>query len=387
MASVIQPISVAAVAEILAPVWIEVAMFSCAAVIYLASSITVTRGKGTCSALGSPRGSPNIKSLRSPSLKQCIPPLESAAAQSAAQTPAFGKVTLGDARRAAQTPGLGEFTLEKTSAILSKLSDAEARAHLAQVGPQLLLTVARISPQPEADALSALSGKVDASTLEVAVSECIKRRDFATCRRLHRIAGAVSAPKNQRTLVAFAKALNRDSALMRSLVDEAATPVSRPFAEAVIKGSIEMKDAVLAADIFERVSSIDVAALRTFAAEATAANEMKEAKAIQALSNSGDLAHAISKFEKLTRRGGNSPVYNSIIEACVAHNDIDKAMAFFAEAQNQGHVGVTLNAARKPEPAEIPSAEPADKGMSSEEPKHPRMSSAPQSPPWRRSKP
>lgn len=307
--SVVEPLSVAGViAELLAPVWIEFTMFSFVVIMYLASSgITV----GLKVRSGSGTKSPECK-VESPSF---WPP----------------------------SKDLSQASLDESAVALSQMSNDDARKVLAENGTRLLLLAAK-SPELNDALVAAFTGKIEARALEAAVMESIKRKDFTTIRRLHRLAGAICVIKSQRTLDAFAKAFNRDAGALRSLCEEASTPLSRPFAETMLRSWAEIREPALMAEVLDRVDAADVAALRIFAEEAAVTVDKKYAMAIQALSKSGDLNGAIAKFEKLSHRGqaSNTPVYNSIIEACLAHNDLHTAKVLFAQAREQGVSTATI---------------------------------------------
>jgi len=191
--------------------------------------------------------------------------------------------------------------------------------------------------------------------LDVALSDALKRKDVETCVQLDRISGEMNIPKSQKTLEILAKAYSGDLAALRELMESAGIPLTKGFAKAVLEASAKAKDVDLVVEVFERADPADTAALRAFAEEAAASvaigaedvssNAPVSSKSIsaqtseiRALGRAGNLASAISLFERLPAVGGRAGtlLMNTMIDSCVECGDLTAAGMYLEKAQKRG---------------------------------------------------
>lgn len=175
--------------------------------------------------------------------------------------------------------------------------------------------------------------------------------------QLDRISGVMSIPRSQKTLEKLAKAYAGagDLAALRELMNSAGIPLTKGFAKAVLEASALAKDVDLVVEVFERADPADTAALRAFAEEAAASvaigaedvssNPPVSSKSIsaqtseiRALGRSGNLASAISLFERLPAVGGRAGtlLMNTMIDSCVECGDLTAAGMYLEKAQQRG---------------------------------------------------
>jgi hypothetical protein len=231
---------------------------------------------------------------------------------------------------------------------------------------RLLMTIAK-NPKlgVNAEQLKVFTGKISPLALEAVVTEATTAKDLATCRQLHMLAGLLSIPKTPQTFETLAKAYAVDTNALRVLVEEASTPLARPFAEAVLESCARLEQANLAAEVFEKVSANDASYLRGMVENMTgttggssleniclegversncnsdAIYDAKHSKDIPArevamrandirsCGKNGDLRGAIKVFDRLGSQANNALILNSMLDACVECKDMEKAIEYF----------------------------------------------------------
>uniref|UniRef100_A0A7S1SFE5 Pentacotripeptide-repeat region of PRORP domain-containing protein n=1 Tax=Alexandrium catenella TaxID=2925 RepID=A0A7S1SFE5_ALECA len=311
--------------EVLSLMSFEVAMFLCAAVVYLAFS------GGTVS-------------LRSPD-------------KARAGRPASPKEGEKDGAVQAASRALRQGKVDEAVSQLLALPKDHFGTALAAIAPRLLTMLAKEGePQRAVALLGKLAESIEPAMLEAAVVEAQRRKDVSACIQLDRIASQLSIEKSQRTFEVLAKAYSGDLASLRALMDAAGTPLTKGFAKAVLEASAMAKDVDLVVEVFERADPSDAAALRAFAEQAAAnvaaaaveeapcgaalgpKNAIAHASEIRTLGRAGNLAGAISLFERLPAVSGRpgTLLVNTLIDACVECGDLAAANAYLAKAQQCG---------------------------------------------------
>jgi len=241
---------------------------------------------------------------------------------------------------------------------------------------RLLLSIARLPKSNMSAELKVLTGKISSQALDAAIVEAIKVKDLVACRQLHKLSGLLSIPKSQQAFEVLAKVYACDATALRILVEEASTPLARPFAVMVLDASARMKDANLAAEIFEKTSSADTSFLREVVEKVTtpdsssiettsvgssdrstspdgldetscqkdASISCKEiamrANDIRSCGKNGDLKGATKVFDRLGSTVNSTLILNSMIDACVECNELDQAVSHFNEAKNRNTADV-----------------------------------------------
>merc|ERR1719253_937536 len=119
--------------------------------------------------------------------------------------------------------------------VLQRSPDAIRRVPF-DLACSLLMTIAKTPKRGiNAEQFKVFTGKISPLALEAVVTEATTAKDLATCRQLHMLAGLLSIPKTPQTFETLAKAYAVDTNALRVLVEEASTPLARPFAEAVLE--------------------------------------------------------------------------------------------------------------------------------------------------------
>jgi len=254
---------------------------------------------------------------------------------------------------------------------------------------KLLLTLARLPKLNMAADLKVLTGKISSQALEAAVVEAMKANDVVACRQLHVISGLLSIAKKEQTFETLAKIYACDAVALRALVGEARTPLARPFAEVALTASLRMEESTLVAEIFEKVTHSDAASLRGMVEKATATKEgdvgsmeveslerstspdasaeihhqqdlkdttlgsmdrfhsrgvfeiARRANDIRSCGKNKDFKGAVKIFDRLGNEANITLIVNSMLEACVECNEIDKAVDYFhiAKRHNIADIG------------------------------------------------
>jgi len=254
-------------------------------------------------------------------------------------------------------------------ALLQRSPDAIRRVPF-DLACRLLMTIAKTPKLGfNTEHLKAFTGKISPLALEAVVTEAMTAKELTTCRQLHMLAGLLSIPKTPSTFETLAKAYAADSNALRVLVEEASTPLPRPFAETALESCTHLKETNLAAEIFEKVSGSDGPYLRGMVEKMTGttvssslenicaegvektnctsdaiydAKHSKDvptrevamrANDIRSCGKNGDLRGAIKVYERLGSQANNALILNSVLDACVECKDMEKAIEYFKQAE------------------------------------------------------
>jgi pentatricopeptide repeat protein len=130
------------------------------------------------------------------------------------------------------------------------------------------------------------------------------------------------------------------------LVVEAQAPLSRQFAKIILEAFIALKEVDLAFDVFEKVAECDATMLRKMVEKAStnpsgcsstaSKDEALLAQEIRTCGKNGDLQGALKIFEQQHGQKQSSLFYNSVLEACVACGNVDKAVEVLKQAKKDG---------------------------------------------------
>jgi len=241
---------------------------------------------------------------------------------------------------------------------------------------RLLLSIAKLPKSNMSAELKVLTGKISSQALDAAILEAIKVKDLVACRQLHKLSGLLSIPKSQQAFEVLAKVYACDATALRVLVEEASSPLARPFAVMALDASARMKDSNLAAEIFEKTSSTDTAFLRGVVENVTAPDSSSmettsagssdrstspdglddgrchkdanfsckevamRANDIRSCGKNGDLKGAMKVFDRLGSKASSTLIVNSLLDACVVCNELDQAVGHFNEAKNRNAADV-----------------------------------------------
>jgi len=238
----------------------------------------------------------------------------------------------------------------------------------AELAHQLLVYCAKKSKVCDMPGdLKTLAGKVDPSALEEAVADALRVNDLTACRQLHMISGLLSISKSPKVFEMLAKAYASDATALHVLVDEASTPLARPFAELALEVCVRMKDSRLAAEIFEKVSKTDAVFLRNIVEKSATTDAdgtlldatclggdsernvdgnselshvtnkeiAMRANDIRSCGKNGDLKGATKVFDRLGSQSNDTLILNSMLDACISCKDFDKATETFNQARHQ----------------------------------------------------
>jgi pentatricopeptide repeat protein len=255
--------------------------------------------------------------------------------------------------------------MKEAVALVRQLPGTQAGRVPANIAFRLLSAAAK--GQKFGDAMSemaALKGKMTNGPLEAAITESLKVGNLAACRRLHLLSNALLITKSHQTFQTLANAYAHDVVALRQLVQEAGMPLPRTFARTVLDACAAVKEVSLAADVLQKVTSADAELLRAGAAHASTSASQGTAEKINASSadcdislesggtniprdvsmrandirscgRNGDLAGALKVFERLDQQtADHTLVMNSMVDACVACKDIEKALGYFTKARN-----------------------------------------------------
>lgn len=225
--------------------------------------------------------------------------------------------------------------------------------------------------------LRIFQGKISSQALDAAILDAMKGNEVEACRQLHKLSGLLAISKSQQAFEALAKAYTSDAAALHVLVEEANTPLARPFAEAALEASIRLSESNLTQHIFDKVSSADTEYLRNVVERTTAAikegisdiaslettsggsserssspDEIVDAKTtygsvmskdvamrandIRSCGKNGDLKGAMKVFDRLGSQANNALILNSILDACIECKDMNKALEYFNQPELQG---------------------------------------------------
>merc|ERR1719424_122709 len=251
---------------------------------------------------------------------------------------------------------------------------------------RLLLVWSRMPKSHEAMIkMKTLSGKISADSLEAAVVDAFKNKDLHACRQLHTLSNALPISKSLETFESLAKAYSSDAPALRTLVEEAGSPLTMAFATAVLESVAAQTDKALVGELFKKVAADDVTSLREVhekAAESPKINEMSppstsigssdsdnstnisprpdhitslqdsigsvspsskmlsskevamRANDIRSCGKNGDLRGAAKVFERLGSQAENPVIVNSMLEACMECKDMELAQETFRQAKS-----------------------------------------------------
>jgi len=219
------------------------------------------------------------------------------------------------------------------------------------IAPRLLMAAAKAANFDEVVAeMSALVGKFESRSFDAVAMEAAKNKDAPACRQLQALATSMAIPKSCHAMEALAKGLAFDVDGLRALVEATEAPLAKQFAKAVLEACTALKEVDLAAEVFEKVSESDAAALLIAvekAASGGATGKVRETSSmdgscreIRTCGKNGDLPGAINTFEEESKRAQNTKLYNSIMDACIECASIEKAMEYFADAKINGSADV-----------------------------------------------
>lgn len=233
------------ISEQLSPVWIELVLGALAALAYYFTSYN--------------RKVANVspKQARSPRIAVDPEPAGPSAAQLAFQALEHGRLQ-ESIRFIQQMPTFHNGKVPNTLAIR-------------------LLTVAMQmrNAKDMSTALKPIKGKVKANPMEVVLAEAVQSKNVIGCRRLHMITNQLLIPTRPAMLEGFAQAYSSDVGALRSLTDEAATPVTMQFAKIVLEACITLGEPDLAKEIVRKVSPYDAVMLDGLIERATDFTECK----------------------------------------------------------------------------------------------------------------
>jgi pentatricopeptide repeat protein len=271
---------------------------------------------------------------------------------------------LGNKRNAFEPTGhqvvakhLRQGNVKSAIDLLHELSEGADGYVPANLAPRVLMAVAKSSDHENLMIdMSSFAGKFEARSLEAVVAEAAKNKDVAAGSQLLAMSRTLSITKSSQVCEALAKLCANDVSCLRSLIEEADSPLARPFAKAVLEACAALKDVDLASEVFEKVADSDASMLRSTvekaATTATTAAPTKEmsiaCKEIRSCGKSGDFEGAMKIFEDFVPAALSPMLFNSIMDACVECGKLDRAMEFFRKARDAGMVdAVSYNTAMK----------------------------------------
>jgi len=223
---------VTVIVELLSCVWLEVLLFSCAAVAHLAFF-----------------GGYEKKQVLEEARLKPVP-------KAAKLSHGYGHVTSNLAT------ALCKGRLEDAVSMMVQLPAARLGAVLKEAAPRLL-AVAASSPDPTAaaalirDVITNVEPGILEIALEVAVLEAHRRKNTRLCSQLDGFAGLLSISKSQTTLTALANSYSSDIKALRILVHAADVPFTKAFAKAALRGCAAATDPELIVEILERADPMD----------------------------------------------------------------------------------------------------------------------------------
>jgi pentatricopeptide repeat protein len=335
-------VSTANAVELIRVAWMEIAIATCAAMVYLTMTSMATSYQKGQKTLRSPPGSAKVLNKPSqPTQEPCTVPKRATCnpSQPAKEPLALSKISTV----------LRQGRVGQAIALVQQLPDFATGHVPASIAPRLLTVLAKTSSSPSVMIQAkALAGKFEAKSLEVAVAEATKNKDMEVCRQLLTMANHLMISKSARSLEAFAKAFVSDVATLSSLVSQTEAPLTRPFAKAVLEACIALKDVDLAAEVFEKVSESDAAALRHIVEQGSCTQpggepscnftgtDQQAVKEIRAFAKHGDLLLAEEVFGRSqvqSAHGASTLLYNNMLEACVECGELEKALTYLEAAR------------------------------------------------------
>jgi len=325
-----------AVGEILSCIWIEVTMFMCAAVVYLAFSTRKT-----------PPGKVRTRQRPMPAATRCSSvgatkkDLTSMESDPAVQ-PIWEALRRGQLREAV--------------VLLEQLSTDRRGGLLTAVVPRLLTLAAVEEDMHEATALVRDAvGFVRPKSLEAAILEAHHHKDAKLCVQLDAIGSILAVPKSQVAQTALAKTYILDKESLRRLLQESSNPLPQPLAKAMMHVCNVIKDQEFEAIVLQRAGLADRGTWRCSAgsegrsagmsASKQAANEasrreqvLAAIESIRGKSSTKDLFGAISIFEAQQVVGDNegAQLLICIIQACAENGDFTMVKKYLSKAEALG---------------------------------------------------
>eukprot|EP00420_Gonyaulax_spinifera_P031130 CAMPEP_0197871124 /NCGR_PEP_ID=MMETSP1439-20131203/1632_1 /TAXON_ID=66791 /ORGANISM="Gonyaulax spinifera, Strain CCMP409" /LENGTH=796 /DNA_ID=CAMNT_0043490053 /DNA_START=148 /DNA_END=2536 /DNA_ORIENTATION=+ len=267
--------SIASASELLSFVWVEAAMFSCAALVYMAYS----GGLSSVRAADSPRAGKEGKQQ---------PRSEKTDVTSVADN----VVALDLLKK------LRQGRLSEASTMLSKLTSGELDTVLDAVAPRLLTAAAKANPSEAEACLRSVAAGIKPHMVEATLSEAVRRKDIKACLELGRLMELLQIARSPRCLELLEKAerLEQDASLRSSSSEEESS---------------------------EKTDKVNVSVVR---------------EKIRNCGRAGDLPGAVEAFQQTSIGNGKAGaiLHNSIIEACVECKDFSAATNFLAKAQALG---------------------------------------------------
>jgi len=287
------------------------------------------------------------------------------------------------------TKALRQGNIKDAVAFVRQLAGTQAGRVPANIAFRVLAAIARTAKFEDALAeVLVLKGKIHSGPLEAATADALKCGNLGACYRLDQAATALSIAKSQQTFQTLATAYATDAAAMRQLVHEAPTPFSKAFAELVLGAQAVVNDPTLAAEVLDKLNHVDAAALKRRSSSQSLASRSTSASAdgsekgssnrssprnssegdsalrtdslletckaaaaanpkipqeiamrandIRSCGRNGDLAGALKVFERLDQQKAETTlVINSIMDACLACKDLQKAFDYFSQAKSK----------------------------------------------------
>jgi pentatricopeptide repeat protein len=234
--------------------------------------------------------------------------------------------------------------------LLQKQPDTMAGAVPHTAARSVLITAMRMSKKDDVTKdLMPLKGKLPAGALEGLILGAAKKKDVAECRQLDGLSSSLQIPKSQPTLEALAQAYSFDANALRGLVEEASTPLAKPFAEIVLQACSFMKDYELAADVMKKVDTSDSAHLRRVVGKETSGtgalpvspiptsvgSDMSMSEASSPRSSSDDSEQSNASRKDLDHMSSTSAALDEL-DACVKAQDVEAAEKHFNQAKQKG---------------------------------------------------
>jgi pentatricopeptide repeat protein len=355
------------VLELLHSVWMEVAMFGMAALIYLVFAGNFTKVKITQKSPHSKKG-----------CEEKEPPVAAQQAMSRALRANNLQEALDHARECHK---ISNHAAIRLLCALSKCLDFEDH-------------VGRIA---------SLNGKIDFFSFEAALTETLKHSEASHCHNLFKIATTLSLKVNDRALEAFAKGISADADLFQVFAENLCQSPHHLFGpkavEALLSGCANIKNAELATKLFTwsqpdtrdlpPPARVCAGLVRTYVAcklfdkvcdfyadvmqpskvpvdatlseaimnaatsagrtelvqplmEASMGDLTQYAKKISAYGKDGDLAGAVGVLQSLKDKSQapTSFVYNCLLDACVQCGDLKLTLHYFSEMKDSNLVDV-----------------------------------------------
>jgi len=279
------------------------------------------------------------------------------------------------------TKALRQGRITKTISILEQMPEVIAGVVPNGLAQRLLMLLSRVPASSDAlNSLQALTGKITSAPLEAALVDALNAKDVAACRQLHTLSNLLRITKSQQALQSLVQAYCFDAQALHVLVEEAAAPLAVEFAAAVLQTKAARADSGLVQEVMAKAS--DVEFLRAVLEKAMAVprsstpttaggsvdsdnsasprsnqvaviTSLKDAvngacpekktmsvkeiamraNDIRSCGKNGDLRGAIKVFQRVGGQGEQPALVNSMLDACIACNDMNMAQEFFDEAK------------------------------------------------------